>query len=298
MKDFLNYFPIWVRPWVELARYDKPIGYLLLFWPCVWSLLLASIETSKGFPLYYILLFFLGAVVMRGAGCTWNDFLDKDFDSKVERTKDRPLASRKITNFGAIFFLVLQLALGLLILLQFNNLTIFLGALSLFPIFLYPLMKRITWWPQIFLGITFNWGALLGWSSINNDISISTILLYLGCIFWTLGYDTIYAHQDKKDDILLGLKSSAIRLGKNTKRFLVFVYLIAFILIAAASYMVKENLLILIFLPLIFLHLNLQIYFLDTENPTSCLKVFKSNNLLGLLLSLVFFIQIITNFFY
>ena len=298
MQNFLNYFPIWVRPWVELARYDKPIGYLLLFWPCVWSLLLASIETSKGFPLYYILLFFLGAVVMRGAGCTWNDFLDKGFDAKVERTKDRPLASRKITNFGAIFFLILQLAFGLLILLQFNNLTIFLGALSLFPIFLYPLMKRITWWPQIFLGITFNWGALLGWSSINNDISISTILLFLGCIFWTLGYDTIYAHQDKKDDILLGLKSSAIRLGKNTKRFLVFVYLMAFILIATASYMVIENLLILIFLPLIFLHLNLQIYFLDTENPTSCLKIFKSNNLLGLLLSLLFFIQIITNFFY
>ncbi len=298
MQNFLNYFPIWVRPWVELARYDKPIGYLLLFWPCVWSLLLASIETSKGFPLYYILLFFLGAVVMRGAGCTWNDFLDKGFDAKVERTKDRPLASRKITNSGAIFFLILQLAFGLLILLQFNNLTIFLGALSLFPIFLYPLMKRITWWPQIFLGITFNWGALLGWSSINNDISISTILLYLGCIFWTLGYDTIYAHQDKKDDILLGLKSSAIRLGKNTKRFLVFVYLMAFILIATASYMVIENLLILIFLPLIFLHLNLQIYFLDTENPTSCLKIFKSNNLLGLLLSLLFFIQIITNFFY
>ena len=298
MQNFLNYFPIWVRPWVELARYDKPIGYLLLFWPCVWSLLLASIETSKGFPLYYILLFFLGAVVMRGAGCTWNDFLDKGFDAKVERTKDRPLASRKITNFGAIFFLILQLAFGLLILLQFNNLTIFLGALSLFPIFLYPLMKRITWWPQIFLGITFNWGALLGWSSINNEISISTILLYLGCIFWTLGYDTIYAHQDKRDDILLGLKSSAIRLGKNTKKFLVFVYLIAFSLIATASYMVIENLLILIFLPLIFLHLNLQIYFLDTENPTSCLKIFKSNNLLGLLLSLLFFIEIITNFFY
>jgi 4-hydroxybenzoate polyprenyltransferase len=298
MQNFLNYFPIWVRPWVELARYDKPIGYLLLFWPCVLSLLLASIETSRGFPLYYIFLFFLGAVVMRGAGCTWNDFLDKDYDAKVERTKDRPLASRKITNFGTIFFLVLQLALGLLILLQFNKLTIYLGALSLFPIFLYPLMKRITWWPQIFLGITFNWGALLGWSSINNEISISTILLYLGCIFWTLGYDTIYAHQDKRDDILLGLKSSAIRLGKNTKKFLVFVYLIAFILIATASYMVIENLLILIFLPLIFLHLNLQIYFLDTENPTSCLKIFKSNNLLGLLLSLLFFIEIITNFFY
>ena len=298
MQNFLNYFPIWVRPWVELARYDKPIGYLLLFWPCVWSSLLASIETSKEFPIYYILLFFLGAVVMRGAGCTWNDFLDKDYDAKVERTKDRPLASRKITTFGTIFFLVLQLALGLLILLQFNNLTIYLGALSLFLIFLYPLMKRITWWPQIFLGITFNWGALLGWSSINNDISISTILLYLGCIFWTLGYDTIYAHQDKKDDILLGIKSSAIRLGKNTKRFLVFVYLIAFILITTASYMVIENLLILIFLPLIFLHLNLQIYFLDTENPTSCLKIFKSNNLLGLLLSILFFIEIMTNSFY
>ena len=194
-----------IQPWAELARYDKPIGFMLLFWPCVWSLLLYGMISNTIPPLSYFLLFFIGSILMRGAGCTWNDFLDKDFDKNVDRTKNRPLASGKISTKHAIIFLIFQLILGLIILLQFNALTILLGCLSLAPIFIYPLMKRITWWPQLFLGITFNWGALLGWLSLSNNLSYYPFVLYLSCIFWTVGYDTIYAHQDRDDDIVLGL---------------------------------------------------------------------------------------------
>ncbi len=205
-----------IQPFVQLARYDKPIGFMLLFWPCIWSLLLYSLHVGELVPISFFILFFIGSIIMRGAGCTWNDFLDKDYDKSVKRTKDRPLASSKIKITTAIFFLIIQLFVGLLILIQFNKLTIIFGCLSLIPVFIYPLMKRITWWPQVFLGITFNWGALLGWMSVSNNFSsVYPLFLYIACIFWTIGYDTIYAHQDKDDDLLLNLKSSAIKLGEN-----------------------------------------------------------------------------------
>ena len=207
-------FRIKIKPFYELARYDKPIGFKLLMWPCLWSYLAATFFSNKSLEIEYIIFFIIGSIIMRGAGCTWNDFLDQKYDSKVERTKDRPLASKNISSKAALFFLFFQLVAGFLILIQFNSLTIFIGILSIIPIVIYPLMKRITWWPQIFLGLTFNWGAIIGWTAVTGSFSIYCIALYLGCIFWTVGYDTIYAHQDKIDDEFLGLKSSAVFLGK------------------------------------------------------------------------------------
>ena len=284
-----------IQPWAELARYDKPIGFMLLFWPCVWSLLLYGMISNTIPPLSYFLLFFIGSILMRGAGCTWNDFLDKDFDKNVDRTKNRPLASGKISTKHAIIFLIFQLILGLIILLQFNALTILLGCLSLAPIFIYPLMKRITWWPQLFLGITFNWGALLGWLSLSNNLSYYPFVLYLSCIFWTVGYDTIYAHQDRDDDIVLGLKSSAIKLGKNTKNSLILFYFIFCFIFSSLVLNISNSFLIYALIASLIIHLFLQIYYLDINNRYNCLKIFKSNNNLGFLISFYLILEIIIN---
>ena len=228
---------------------------------------------------------------MRGAGCTWNDFLDQKYDSKVERTKDRPLASNNISSKAALFFLFFQLVAGFLILIQFNSLTIFIGILSIIPIVIYPLMKRITWWPQIFLGLTFNWGAIIGWTAVTNSFSIYCIALYLGCIFWTVGYDTIYAHQDKIDDEFLGLKSSAIFLGKKSKPAISIFYSIFFISISflLISLDPMNRWLSFSLLAIIGFHLIRQIYLLDIDNPEICHSIFKSNNSIGLLVFFLFF---------
>jgi len=283
-------------PWVELARYDKPIGFMLLFWPCIWSLLIYGVKISEFPPISYFILFFIGSIIMRGAGCTWNDFLDKDFDKNVERTKNRPLASKRVSNKEAIIFLLLQLIIGLGILLQFNNLVISIGCLSLFPIFIYPFMKRITWWPQIFLGITFNWGAILGWLSFSNELSYYPVILYISCIFWTVGYDTIYAHQDREDDTILGLKSSAIWLGKNTKIALIIFYLTFFTIFSSTLLTIKVSVLIYILIIILFTHLLLQIFYLKINERENCLKVFKSNNSLGFIVSIFLTLEILFNY--
>ena len=285
-----------IQPFVQLARYDKPIGFMLLFWPCIWSLLLYSLHVGELVPISFFILFFIGSIIMRGAGCTWNDFLDKDYDKSVKRTKDRPLASSKIKITTAIFFLIIQLFVGLLILIQFNKLTIIFGCLSLIPVFIYPLMKRITWWPQIFLGITFNWGALLGWMSVSNNFSsVYPLFLYIACIFWTIGYDTIYAHQDKDDDLLLNLKSSAIKLGENTKYAMLIFYSIFFIIFAVILLNLSNSLIIHIAILSLLVHLVSQIIYLDIDNSERCLKIFKSNNLLGIQISFFLILEVLIN---
>ena len=285
-----------IQPFVQLARYDKPIGFMLLFWPCIWSLLLYSLHVGELVPISFFILFFIGSIIMRGAGCTWNDFLDKDYDKSVKRTKDRPLASSKIKITTAIFFLIIQLFVGLLILIQFNKLTIIFGCLSLIPVFIYPLMKRITWWPQVFLGITFNWGALLGWMSVSNNFSsVYPLFLYIACIFWTIGYDTIYAHQDKDDDLLLNLKSSAIKLGENTKYAMLIFYSIFFIIFAVILLNLSNSLIIHIAILSLLVHLVSQIIYLDIDNSERCLKIFKSNNLLGIQISFFLILEVLIN---
>jgi 4-hydroxybenzoate polyprenyltransferase len=285
-----------IQPFVQLARYDKPIGFMLLFWPCIWSLLLYSLHVGELVPISFFILFFIGSIIMRGAGCTWNDFLDKDYDKSVKRTKDRPLASSKIKITTAIFFLIIQLFIGLLILIQFNKLTIIFGCLSLIPVFIYPLMKRITWWPQVFLGITFNWGALLGWMSVSNNFSsVYPLFLYIACIFWTIGYDTIYAHQDKDDDLLLNLKSSAIKLGENTKYAMLIFYSIFFIIFAVILLNLSNSLIIHIAILSLLVHLVSQIIYLDIDNSERCLKIFKSNNLLGIQISFFLILEVLIN---
>lgn len=284
-------FRIKIKPFYELARYDKPIGFKLLMWPCLWSYLAATFFSNKSLEIEYIIFFIIGSIIMRGAGCTWNDFLDQKYDSKVERTKDRPLASNNISSKAALFFLFFQLVAGFLILIQFNSLTIFIGILSIIPIVIYPLMKRITWWPQIFLGLTFNWGAIIGWTAVTGSFSIYCIALYLGCIFWTVGYDTIYAHQDKIDDEFLGLKSSAIFLGKKSKPAISIFYLIFFISISflLISLDPMNRWLSFSLLAIIGFHLIRQIYLLDIDNPEICHSIFKSNNSIGLLVFFLFF---------
>ena len=285
-----------ITPFIQLARYDKPVGFMLLFWPCMWSLLLYSLYIEQLAPIGFFILFFIGSIIMRGAGCTWNDFLDKEYDKNVIRTKDRPLASNKIKTINAMVFLLVQLLIGLLILIQFNKLTIIFGCLALIPVFIYPLMKRITWWPQVFLGITFNWGALLGWLSLSNDFSsLYPIMLYLACIFWTIGYDTIYAHQDKDDDFVLNLKSSAIKLGQNTKYALLIFYTIFFMIFAVMLLSLSNSLIIHLAILSLLIHLVSQIIYLDIDNSDRCLKIFKSNNLLGLQISFFLVLELIIN---
>ena len=285
-----------ITPFIQLARYDKPVGFMLLFWPCMWSLLIYSLYIEQLAHISFFILFFIGSIIMRGAGCTWNDFLDKEYDKNVIRTKDRPLASNKIKTINAMVFLLVQLLIGLLILIQFNKLTIIFGCLALLPVFIYPLMKRITWWPQVFLGITFNWGALLGWLSLSNDFSsIYPIMLYLACIFWTVGYDTIYAHQDKDDDFLLNLKSSAIKLGQNTKYALLIFYAIFFVIFAVMLLSLSNSLIIHLAILSLLIHLVSQIIYLDIDNSDRCLKIFKSNNLLGLQISFFIILELVIN---
>ena len=280
------------KPFYELARYDKPIGFLLLMWPCLWSYAAASSFIDKPLDLFYVILFIIGSIIMRGAGCTWNDYLDKHYDAKVERTKNRPLAANKISENKALIFLFIQLVIGFLILIQFNKLTILIGVFSIIPITIYPLMKRITWWPQLFLGITFNWGALLGWTAMTNNISIYSIVLYIGCVFWTIGYDTIYAHQDKIDDDFLGLKSSAVFLGENSKIAISIFYLVFFISISFLSLTLGSinGWLNYIILTLVGIHLARQIYLLDINDPSICHSIFKSNNSIGFIVFFLFFI--------
>ena len=268
---------------IELIRLKKPIGFMLLFWPCAWGLSLAY-DFSDGLNNYffYLTLFFLGSVLMRSAGCIMNDIFDKDFDKKVSRTKERPIASGKVSiKLGLIYVFFLCL-LALLVLLNFNFYTIIFALGSMPLAFSYPLMKRYTYWPQLFLGITFNYGLVLGWICIKNQVDIVPVVFYLGAIFWTLGFDTIYGYQDIKDDEIIGIKSTSIKFKKNPKLFLIICYLTFIISLIVVGFFMKFNSLFYLFISIPVLHLFFyQIYKFDYEDPKNSLKIFKSNNVLG-----------------
>jgi 4-hydroxybenzoate polyprenyltransferase len=281
-----RYAPARARPWMRLARLDRPIGTWLLLLPCWWSLALATAAGPQpAWPsLWYILLFGIGASVMRGAGCTWNDITDREFDARVARTATRPIPSGDVTVRGAIVFLVLQMLLGLAILVSFNYFAIAVGAASLLLIFPYPFMKRITWWPQAWLGLTFNWGALVGWSAVAGSLSPAPLLMYAAGFFWTLGYDTIYAHQDKEDDALIGVKSSARRLGGRTRPFLFLFYGVTVLLLGASGWAAGMAWPFYAGLAAATLQLAWQAVDVDIDSPHDCLAKFKSNKWFGLIL--------------
>ena len=277
-----------INLFIELTRLKKPIGFMLLFWPCAWGLTLAY-DFSNDFKNYffYLILFFLGAVLMRSAGCIVNDILDKEYDKKVERTQNRPIASNNISVKVGILYSATLCFLALLVLLNFNKITIILALGSMPLAFTYPLMKRFTYWPQLFLGITFNYGLILGWTAITSQINLIPILLYFGAIFWTLGYDTIYGYQDIKDDEIIGLKSTSIKFKNNPIKFLSVCYLVFLIIILIIGLLVDLNKFFYVIFIIIFLQMfYFQIKKLDIEDKFSCLKIFKSNNFLGLLVFL------------
>ena len=277
-----------LKLFIELTRLKKPIGYMLLFWPCAWGLTIAyDFSANLNNYFFYLLLFFFGAVLMRSAGCIVNDILDKEFDKKVFRTKDRPIASGKISVKLGITYALILCFCALLILLNFNTITIMLAIGSMPLAFTYPLMKRFTYWPQFFLGITFNYGLLLGWTSINESLNILPILFYIGAIFWTLGYDTIYGFQDIKDDEIIGLKSTSIKFKKKPFIFLLACYVILFSMIISLGILENFNIFYYAFSLIIGYHLFLyQLKSVDLDNPMNCLKIFKSNNFLGFIIFL------------
>tara|TARA_B100000073_G_scaffold342525_1_gene345749 strand:- start:256 stop:1119 length:864 start_codon:yes stop_codon:yes gene_type:complete len=275
-----------LKLFIDLIRLKKPIGFMLLFWPCAWGLTLAydlSQDLNKYF--FYLLLFFLGAVLMRSAGCIVNDVLDREFDKKVFRTKNRPIASEKISVKLGILYTLILCFLAFLVLLNFNLFTIILALGSMPLAFTYPLMKRYTYWPQLFLGITFNYGLILGWTAINGQLDYLPIIFYIGAIFWTLGYDTIYGYQDIKDDEIIGLKSTAIKFKSNPYIFLTLCYSILLLSILSMGYLMNLNKFFYLFLVFISVHLfYFQIKKLNINDPNNCLQIFKSNNFLGLLI--------------
>ena len=277
-----------LKLFIELTRLKKPIGFMLLFWPCTWGLTLAY-DFSKNLNIYffYLILFFLGAVLMRSAGCIVNDILDKEFDKKVDRTKNRPIASNNVSVRLGIIYSIILCFLALLVLLNFNMLTIILAFGSMPLAFTYPLMKRFTYWPQLFLGITFNYGLILGWTAVSGELNILPVLFYFGAIFWTLGYDTIYGYQDIKDDEIIGLKSTSIKFKNNPNKFLIICYSVFLFIILTIGLLMNLNKLFYLSFIIIVLHMiYFQIKKLEIENKLNCLKIFKSNNFLGLLVFL------------
>ena len=281
-----------LKIFIDLTRLNKPIGFMLLFWPCSWGLAYAyNLNRDLNTLLYYLLLFFLGSVLMRSAGCIFNDIVDKDIDKEVYRTRQRPIAAEKISIKKSFFYIVLLCALAFLILIQFNLLTIILGLGSMLLAFSYPFMKRITYWPQLFLGLTFNWGMVMAWAAVNSNIPPEIIIFYISAIFWTLGYDTIYGVQDVVDDEIIGMKSTAIKFKNNIKLFVSSCYLLTFSLIA---YLFKESMgfnIFTLFLFMFFLSLIYQLKIFKKDDPNSCLKAFKTNNLSGLLIFLSIFFK-------
>ena len=265
---------------IELTRLTKPIGFMLLFWPCAWGLTVAyNFESDLYLYFFYLILFFLGSLLMRSAGCIVNDIFDKDFDQKVSRTKNRPIASGKISIKLASIYSCILCLVALLVLLNFNYFTIILALGSMPLAFTYPLMKRFTYWPQLFLGITFNYGLILGWTAIYSQIDIVPIIFYLGAIFWTLGYDTIYGYQDIIDDEIIGVKSTSIIFKDKAKKFIIFSYAIFFILLMVTGYLMNFNIYYYFFSIIPFFHLLFyQIKIFNIKKPNSCLKAFKSNN--------------------
>ncbi|EHK53792.1 4-hydroxybenzoate octaprenyltransferase [Allomesorhizobium alhagi] len=281
-------------PYAQLARWDRRIGWQLLMWPCWWSAALAASAYARPGDSFWSLipqpwhlaLFFIGAVAMRGAGCTYNDIVDEKIDEKVDRTRSRPLPSGQVTRKQAWAFLVLQALAGLLVLVQFNSFAILLGIGSLAVVAIYPFMKRFTYWPQFVLGLAFSWGALMGWAAEFADLARPAILLYFGSIFWVIGYDTIYAHQDKEDDALIGVKSTARLFGDSTKSWLIGLYGGALILMASAFSAAEVPMPAMAGLVAAGAHMARQIFVLDIDNPDQCVRLFRSNNTVGWLIFL------------
>jgi 4-hydroxybenzoate polyprenyltransferase len=290
-----RFMPAGLRPYARLMRLDRPIGWWLLLLPCWWGLTLGQIAAEGGMPnFWYGLLFLLGAIVMRGAGCTLNDIADRNFDAKVARTRSRPIPSGQVSVRAAFIFLVLQCFLGLLILLQLNWTTVAIGAASLVIVAIYPFMKRFTYWPQVFLGLAFNWGALVGWSAIRDGLASPALLLYLGGIAWTLAYDTIYAHQDKEDDVLIGIKSTALKFGAASAWWIGGFFALALLLIEASLWLAHARLLAHMGVAAAALHATWQVSRLDIDDPRRCLQLFRSNREFGLLILLGFLLDTLT----
>jgi 4-hydroxybenzoate polyprenyltransferase len=288
--------PPGTRPYLRLMRADRPIGVWLLLWPCWWSIMLASTQGAQDvalsevtYPLFLLkllLLFAAGAIVMRGAGCVYNDIVDRDIDAKVARTAGRPIPSGQVSVSSAWQFLAVLLLLGLVVLLSLNTFSVVLGAASLIPIAIYPFMKRITDWPQAFLGFTFNWGALLGWSAVMDGLALAPLALFAGSLFWTLGYDTIYAHQDKEDDALIGIKSTALKLGDRSLAWLALFFALALGLIDAAVWLAGGGIIAHCGVAGAALHAAWQLARFDAANPARCLELFRSNRIFGLIITL------------
>jgi 4-hydroxybenzoate polyprenyltransferase len=276
--------PSWLRPYLRLARLDRPIGSWLLLIPCWWSLGLAGIHAGQVVSIWHVALFFIGAFAMRGAGCTWNDIVDRDLDAMVERTRSRPIPSGQVSVQAAAGFLVAQALLGLLVLLQFNGFTIATGIASLAIVAIYPFMKRITYWPQIVLGLAFSWGALMGWPATFGRLDWPALVLYAGSIAWVIGYDTIYAHQDREDDALIGIGSTAILFGENTRPLLALFYTLAVALMAVAGWGAGAGVVFSIGLLAFAAQLSWQISRFRIGDPDLCLRLFKSNRDAGLIL--------------
>ena len=280
-----RYAPESVRPYLRLARLDRPIGFWLLLLPCWWSVGLAEVALHQPYPSPWLLtLFAVGALLMRASGCAYNDYVDRDYDARSARTASRPIPSGQVTPAEALAFAAICALGGLLVLVQFNAFTIKLGAASLVLVAIYPFLKRFTYWPQIVLGLAFNWGALVGWAAVMGNVGIPALLLYAGSVLWTIGYDTIYAHQDKEDDALLGLKSTALRFGEATPRWLVLFYTGAVVLWAAAGMLAGARIGFAVALSLAAVQMAWQVATLDTGNAHNCLTRFKSNQLIGWLL--------------
>ena len=276
--------PPFARPYLRLARLDRPIGSWLLLLPCWWSVGLAGMRVEQFPRLWHIVLFFIGAFAMRGAGCTWNDLVDRNLDGLVERTRSRPIPSGQVTVAQATAFMLLQALVGFLVLIQFNRFTVITGLCSLLVVAIYPFMKRITYWPQIVLGLAFSYGALLGWPAAFGRLDWPAIVLYAGSISWVIGYDTIYAHQDREDDLLIGIKSTALLFGDNTRSMLASFYAGAVVLIGAAGLMAGGGLIFVLGLIAFAAHLTWQVLRLDINDSAHCLKLFKSNRDAGLIL--------------
>lgn len=274
--------PASFSPYARLARLDRPIGTWLLLWPCWWSVAFASNWVDGSFPgLWMLFLFGVGAIVMRGAGCTYNDLVDRDYDGRVARTWSRPIPSGQVSVTAARIFMVVLALIGFLVLIQFNWFAVILGAASLGVVSIYPFMKRFTYWPQLFLGFAFNWGALLGWAAVTGSLHPAAAMLYITGIAWTIGYDTIYAHQDKEDDALLGLKSTALRFGEGTRRWLMVFFTATIAGLVATGYLAGQGLIYFIALGAAGGHLVWQVATIDIHNPDRCLTLFRSNRDFG-----------------
>ena len=287
-RSFVDRMPAGVQPYLRLARFDRPIGFWLLFWPCAFGLTLGAhgLNVPLSRLALYALLFAVGAIAMRAAGCVWNDIADRDIDAKVARTRGRPLPSGAVSVRAALVFLVVLALIGLAVLLQFNRFSIVLGFASLIPVAIYPFMKRITHWPQAVLGIAFNWGALMGWAVLHGDLALPPYLLFVGCILWTIGYDTIYAHQDKEDDAIVGVKSTALMFGAATKPVLWLLYGGAIVCWTIAGLQVKLHQAYYLGLAILAFQFAGQIVRVKLDNATSCLAAFRSNRDAGAILFL------------